>query len=336
MKPKFLMLSGPSRAGKSAVTPLLSAFEGVDAPLNTPDLDWLHTLKEAGHLNAKGFNNFFMNYILCYSWYSYLGRHINLRPPDYYNFKHFSSVEDLHDRFSREDNDSEFHNFLKKLEAHLLIPVFHVDLEIEDEKSLIDSFPISLLRLHIRRAPIEFFKQWASGNRLEMGQKLSRRMQMFSLVEDCERPLLDQFTARANGNEMYRDASGVQRFRNISISSIENNFESGPIFEFVKSEFKKGQHFDKIGKSIKYETVVSSLQTGLDRLSSMLELPIIREKISDIEKIVQPRQLTEIMLVDKTSIEAEVEPLNLSVNQKNELIEMQHLYIDELRADRTL
>ena len=78
----FSML-GPSRAGKGAPMALISAIKSFELPYCNPDLDIYLEAYNCGEMSENTVCKLSMIYMLCYSWFGYLGRHINLRPNDY-------------------------------------------------------------------------------------------------------------------------------------------------------------------------------------------------------------------------------------------------------------
>ena len=121
----IISIIGPSRGGKSALCPYFSACEIVDLPFNTPDLDWIISSHNLNHMTDEGFKNHLSIYLFTYSWYSFLGRHINLRHTDYYSAGNLYPHLDIEKRFSKPDDDQSFQNFLLRFLKIHGFPVFN-------------------------------------------------------------------------------------------------------------------------------------------------------------------------------------------------------------------
>lgn len=162
----ILTLSGPSRCGKGAIIPIIAAIKNFELPVNTPDLDWYVDAYSNGDISVDVLCRLATNYLICYSWYGYLGRHINLRPADYYSLQKMMPHIDLEIMHSRLDKDKDFEEFLSANDEQEYWNIFQWEIPIEAYQIIQKNYPINTNPLFCYRSPYSLFTSWISSNRV--------------------------------------------------------------------------------------------------------------------------------------------------------------------------
>ena len=325
----IISILGPSRGGKAALTPYFAACEMVDLPFNTADLDWLIDSHNLNHMTDEGFKNHVAVYVFTYAWYSYLGRHINLRHTDYYSARNLKPHLDMERRFSKPDNDESFQDFLAKVSENSWIPCFQLDFSPHQYQVLKESTDISYLPVYSRRSPYDLLRAWLIGNRLDRSKSLSRMMKYGSIPGKTNRSFAKQFVRNLSKKESSVDKMGNFTFHTYPSSDLDKKISNiNSLIDAVISEEKRASFWDNCGCAIRFEEMVSNPDKVQDALQARLDItfdPALLPRAYDFIKL---RPLGTALTRDLRVIENELSDLGVSSSRIDLITGLQSSYLE--------
>jgi hypothetical protein len=324
----LIAILGPSRGGKAALTPYLSASREVDLPFNTPDLDWLIDSHNKGHVTDEGFLHHVSIYLLTYSWYSFLGRHINLRTSDYYCAKNLKPHINITERFLRPDNDETFGEFLALVESKAWVPCFQLDFTLRQFKMLVEASDINYQPLYSRRSPFDLLRSWLVGNRLDRSKSLSRMMKYGSVPARSNVPFAAQFQPVLGVKESTVDNKGIFTFHNLSSDKFDRNTDNiNSLIEMVIAEAACGTEWENAGNAIRFEEMVSAPEKVQSLLNDRLGIEFCDDLLPRAYEFIKLRPLEEALTTDLKLIEKELKELSVEEEKIQQIIHLQSVYI---------
>lgn len=325
----IISIIGPSRGGKAALTPYFSACKMVDLPFNTPDLDWIIDSHNLNHLTDQGFKNHVSVYVFTYAWYSYLGRHINLRHTDYYSARNLKPYLEMEQRFSKPDNDESFQDFLAKVSENSWIPCFQLDFSPHQYQILKESTDINYLPIYSRRSPYDLLRAWLVGNRLDRSKILSRMMRYGSIPGKSYRSFAKQFVHNLAKKESSVDNKGNFTFHTSPSSDLDRSISNvNSLIDYVASEEKQASFWDNCGCSIRFEEMVSNPDKVQEALQARLDItfdPALLPRAYDFIKL---RSLDKALTTDLKIIENELSDLGVSSSRIDLITGLQSSYLE--------
>ena len=307
-------LLGLSRSGKSALIPLLTCADNTDLPHNTPDLDWFIEMYQEGSLEIDPALKICVQYMLCYSWYSYLGRHINLRNRDYFSLQRLKPEIDFNIRNLREDNDIEFTKFLQMHERGEMYNIFMFEIPIEMQKKFEADFPINSHNIYCFRNPFAMVTQWSSSNRIQRSSTFSRMFKFTAMNSITNDKLSQQFTRTNNALELNIKSDRYQ-YNDPSLEDfIINDNEILFLRKLIDQQFTDAEFWSKKGNLVHYEHVVSEPETTLSNLSVWPSLKIKDENLRKSIDFMGKRPIETVLEQDRDSI---IDPILKSSGDKD-------------------
>lgn len=325
---KVISIIGPSRGGKAALTPYFSACDSVDLPFNTPDPDWIIESHARNNMDDEGFKSYLSVYVFTYAWYSFLGRHINLRHTDYYSAQNLKPHLDLSERFERPDNDESFEAFLVSVSEKTWIPCFQLDFSPNQIGIINGASDIAFLPVYSRRSPYDLLRAWLVGSRLERSRTLSRMMKYGSIPLRTNQPFINQFTRNLSRKESTVDENGNFRFHTLPASELDTDIHNvNELIDSVLAEEEKGQYWDKNGCSVRFEEMVSNPTKVQKQLQERLGISFNPQLLERAYDFIRIRSLSEALTSDLKVVEKELGHLGLSKEKIEAITELQSCYI---------
>tara|TARA_B100000902_G_C27263589_1_gene892197 strand:+ start:758 stop:1705 length:948 start_codon:yes stop_codon:yes gene_type:complete len=172
-KNPIILLNGISRSGKAITWYVVSSIENVDVPLNEPFPDWIMDAYNSDDISEKAVVTLLGNYFRIYSWYSFLGRGINLKEADQSSFLKLSSLKELEIRNTRHDNSKSWQEFSNLWSSGDFYPCFTTDLSGEIKNELINQ-GFNFININTLRNPKRVFLEWCNTGRGSRYDKLDR------------------------------------------------------------------------------------------------------------------------------------------------------------------
>jgi hypothetical protein len=327
-----IAILGPSRGGKAALNPYLCASKQVDLPFNTPDLDWFIESHIRDHITDEGFCNHVLIYTLTYSWYSFMGRHINLRKSDYYAANNLKPYVDIDDRFLITDSDESFSIFLEAVAHNKLIPCFHMDISNKQFQLIKNSSDINYMPIYSRRSPFDLLKAWLVGNRFGRSKSLGRMMKYGSVPAKSSRSLLEQFSPVLGLKEITVDEKGIFTFHKLASDKLDNDGSIvNKLIDMVAGEYKCGLKWENAGRAVRFEDIVTAPDKVEMFLSEYLGLKFCPDLLPQAYKAINLRSLSEVLTTDLKVIKTELNELYASDEKIRELIALQVEYVEHFK-----
>ena len=266
-----LSLLGASRSGKSAVVPLLTALKKIDLPFNTPDLDWYIEGYDLGKYSVNTAAQLCVQYMLCYSWYSYLGRYINSRSDDYYSLDRLKPFLADFDYNIRKDNDESFVEFLKSHENNELISFFMWDMPKEVYEAF-GRYPINSNIIYCYRNPFDMVNQWVSSNRVQRSTQFSRMFKLSSVENLRNTNLLNQFIKNNRNLNEVKITDDKYHYFDVDVSSY-NMYEEEVEYltKFILKIKDEAYYWRDNGLLLNFEMVVSQPEKTMNQLSEFIQ-----------------------------------------------------------------
>ena len=323
-----LSLLGASRSGKTALVSLLAALEKVDMPFNTPDLDWYVDAYKDNRCSIDLTTNLCVQYMLCYSWYSYLGRHVNNREIDYYSLSKLKPHLENFDYTKRNDDDETFINYLRLHEQKKVMSFFMWDIPAAVFEEL-QNYPVNLNIIYCQRNPFDLVNQWIATCRVQRSKYFSRMFKFDSIKNLQKKPLSSQFMKisriqNAEGvskNKFYYSELDLSKYR-ISKAEIRE------LTKLVKAVRHEAKFWEDKGILVNYENVVSNPEKITDFIAEKLETSYAKENLAYAIKFLSKRPLSSVL---ETNLEIIRRKLN-DITDDEEFIEFivneQKQYID--------
>ena len=270
----ILSLSGPSRCGKGAIIPIIAAIKNFELPMNTPDLDWYVDAYTSGDINIEVLCRLATNYLICYSWYGYLGRHINLRPDDYYSLQKMMPHINLKTMHSRSDKDKDFQEFLLSNDEQNYWNIFQWEIPVEAYQIIHKKYPINTNPLFCYRSPYSLFTSWISSNRVKRSLSLSRMFKYEATKYLKPSSLTQQFENARNDNEVtFVKELGTykyhkQRFEDVTITQMEEE----KLIRLLSENRKQAEYWYQKDMLVQFEHLVSEPYKFVSYMKSRFEV----------------------------------------------------------------
>jgi hypothetical protein len=326
----ILSILGPSRSGKGAIIPLIAAVENFELPFNTPDLDWYIDAYHGGDMTAEAVTRLSVNYLLCYSWYGHLGRHINLRPDDYYSMQKMMSHIDLKAKHSKLDKDQEFNRFMAANEKESIWNIFQWELPPEVYEIIENSYPIRSNPLFTYRAPFYLFTSWISSNRVKRSNSLSRMFKYPSTKNLRREKLSKQFADTRNKNEIsYVNGKCVYHEYDFESVSVDQ-FEEETLLKLINENKEYAAYWSEKGMLYRYEDIVTDPDKFVDYLKNRFHLVFDEELLAKGIELMDKRPMEEVIELDIKKVEKTLETLECTDATKQFIIDEQIEYIKGL------
>lgn len=328
----IVSLLGPSRCGKGAIIPIIAAVEQFELPFNTPDLDWYVDAYNAGDISADALCRLSAIYLLCYSWYGHLGRHINLRPDDYYSFQRMMPGLDICEKHARKDKDFEFINFLEGNDEKKFWNIFQWDLAPEIFEVYEEKYPINTNPLYCYRSPYFLFTSWISSNRVQRSKNLSRMLKYESTRALSLGSLKDQFEGAKNDNEVEFVAElGTYKYKPFELSgvTVKHNEESR-LLQLLAENKKNADYWAERDMVYRFEHIVSNPDGFVGYLKNRFPITFDEGLLQSGIVLMDQRPLEGIVELDLTKVEQSLLGLGCSRLTIRSILELQEQYISEL------
>jgi hypothetical protein len=323
---------GPSRCGKGAIIPIISAIKNFELPFNTPDLDWYVDAYNSGDLTSDALCKLSVNYLLCYSWYGYLGRHINLRPNDYYSMQKMMPHINLLDRHNREDKDCEFNDFLTLNDNKEFWNIFQWDIPPKIYEMIGNSYPVNTNPLYCYRSPYYLFTSWVSGNRVSRANSLSRMLKYDSMKNLERNSLHSQFIETRNQNEVsFNKSEGKYTYHDFKFENLRiTPEEESELLKLCKDNLEASRYWSKKEMLFRFEHIATDPYRFVDYLKGRFDIEFDEDLLKKGIKLMDERTMDKVVELDMSSIEDTLKSLNCSDKAKDFIINEQLKYIDEL------
>tara|TARA_A100001388_G_C28774474_1_gene506323 strand:- start:1983 stop:2978 length:996 start_codon:yes stop_codon:yes gene_type:complete len=328
----ILSLLGPSRSGKGAIIPIIVAAKNFQLPFNTPDLDWYVDAFNFGDIDSDSLCRLSANYLLCYSWYGYLGRHINLRPDDYYSFQKLMPHQDLNEKHSRYDKDDEFLNFINDNDQKKIWNIFQWDLAPQIYEIFEEKYPIKTNPLYCYRSPYYLFTSWISSNRVKRSISLSRMFKYDATKYFKRESLLSQFEGAKNDNEQeYIKELGTTEWDKFNLKESKTyKKEEERLINLIEENNNNAAYWSKRNMMFNFEHVVSKPESFVDYLMSRFDIEFDEDLLKKGIVIMDKRPLENVVELDFIKIESTLKELGCSDKTMNYVINQQKRYLDNL------
>jgi len=325
-----LSLLGPSRCGKSAAIPLVTAAKNIELPFNTPDLDWYIDAYCSGDISADAASRLAASYMLCYSWYGYLGRHINLRTSDYYSQQNMMPKIDLKLRHDRADKDYEFKKYMELNDSQNTWNVFLWELPPEVYESLNVNFPVKANPIYIYRSPYYLFTSWVSSNRVARSKTLSRMFKYEATKNLQHSDLKPLFMETRTDNEfVWKDGKYTYfdfQFNDVSISKEEESV----LNKLVRQNKAEASYWSRQDMMVTYESIVSDPDRFVTYLRDRFRIEFDEETLEKGIRMMDKRPLEQVIELDLAKVEQSLSNLGCEDSTVQLILDEQKNYINEL------
>ena len=326
----ILSILGASRSGKGAIIPLIAAVKNFELPFNTPDLDWYIDAYNCGDMKAEALSRLSVIYLLCYAWYGHLGRHINLRPNDYYSLQKMMPQIDLQGKHAREDKDHEFERFMKANEMAQTWNIFQWELPPEIYEIIESNYPIRTNPLFTYRAPYYLFTSWVSSNRVKRSNNLSRMFKYPSTQNLRRDDLSAQFADTRNHNEV-SFANGKYTYHEYDFETISvDQFEEKTLLKLINENKEYAAYWSEKGMLYRYEHIVTDPDKFVDYLKNRFQLVFDDELLEKGIELMDKRPMEEIIELDIKKVKKTLDTLECTEATRQFIIDEQIEYIKGL------
>lgn len=328
----IISLLGPSRCGKGAIIPLIAAVKNFELPFNTPDLDWYVDAYNSGDISSGALCRLSANYLLCYSWYGYLGRHINLRPDDYYSLQRMMPHVDLLKKHNKKDKDYEFINFAKDNDTKKIWNIFQWDIAPEIYEEYQKNYPINTNPIYCYRSPYYLFTSWVSSNRVKRSLSLSRMLKYDATYNFSRKNLLSQFQDAKNDNEVdYIKELGTYKYKEFNFQDTKITLkEEKRLLNLLKENIENAKYWSKINMMYKFEDIVSDPNSFVSYLNDRFNIEFDKDRLKKGITLMDQRPIEEIVEMDMNAISVTLQNLGCSKKIMDFVIKEQKVYIDNL------
>jgi len=328
----IISLLGSSRCGKGAIPPLIVAAKNFELPFNTPDLDWYVDAYNYGDLTSDALCRLSANYILCYSWYGYLGRHINLRPKDSYSIQKMMPHINLEEKHQREDKDYEFERFLKENDSGSFWNIFQWGLPPEIYEKFEENYPINTNPIYCYRSPYYMFTSWISSNRVKRSISLSRMFKYDSMPKLKRADLFQQFEDARNDNEVsFIKELGTWKYHEFQFDevTIDRN-EEERLLKLIKENKANATYWSEKDMMYRFEHIVSDPEKFVDYLRNRLNIEFDEKLLQEGIILMDKRPLDQVVELDIKKAEETLVNLGCSEETVQIVLKEQQNYLNEL------
>ena len=310
----------------------MGAARNCDLPHNTPDLDWFVDAYEEGVISKEGFCRLCANYLLCYSWYSYLGRHVNSRSSDYYSMFRLKSGLDWRERFAREDNDYSFKAFCDAHQNHDATNIFHWDIPASLHLEIEDQYPINLNPIYCRRSPFALFCSWAASDRYKRARSLSRMFKFVGTKHMSRQDMWSQFTGAKTEDEVfYDDVAKTYKYRKLNLSDKRITPDAQLRFlEALRTDEMSGDFYSEHGLAVFFERVVEEPARFAASMRNRFHLNFDDSLLEKAILLADKRPLRGTLETDSAKMESEPSGLGCSDQVIASVVGLQQQYLSKI------
>ena len=327
----IISLLGPSRCGKGAIIPIIASVKNFELPFNTPDLDWYVDAYNSGDISPDALCRLSSNYLLCYSWYGHLGRHINLRADDYYSLQRMMPHIDLKNKHNRKDKDSEFINFIKDNDEHKLWNIFQWDIAPEIYEIYEKKYPINTNPIYCYRSPYYLFTSWISSNRVKRSKSLSRMFKYDATYNFSRQSLLSQFEDAKNDNEVdFIKELGTYKYKEFNFDQTRVDFEEeARLINLLNENKSNASYWSKINMMYRFEDLVSDPDSFVNYLTDRFKIEFDEDSLEKGIILMDKRPFEEIIELDIKKMKTTLKNLGCKDTTIDFVVDEQKNYIDK-------
>ena len=183
----IILINGISRSGKAVVWYAVGSIEGLDVPQNHPFADWISDTYSSGEISESTFTRLLALNFRIYSWYSFIGRNLNMKTIDQSFFMKLSDDSEYKKRDLRPDNNDSWLEFKKKWRSGDFIPCFTTDIERNIQNEL-QNYDLSFININCFRNPKKVFTEWCDTGRGSRSDELDRMGKFYFDFKDSKIP----------------------------------------------------------------------------------------------------------------------------------------------------
>lgn len=325
-----LSLLGPSRSGKSAIIPIITAIDNYELPFNTPDLDWYVDAYRCGDISANVLSKMAVNYMLCYSWYGHLGRHINLRHTDYYSLQNMMPSINLEEKHQREDKDHEFKNFMERNQDSATWSIFLWELPSEVYEIIENKYPVRTNPLYCYRSPYYLFTSWISSNRVARSNNLSR-MFKYPAISNLNRDTLESQFYETRNHKEFTWTGEKYKYYKFNFDDVElTQAEESVLYNLVRENKADAKYWSERGMAYRYEHIVTAPEEFVRYLETRLGVQFDEELLKKGTQMMDKRTMPEVIELDIQKVDKTLSGLRCTEKTKKFIINEHSEYVDSL------
>ena len=183
----IILLNGISRSGKAVIWYAIGNIEGLDVPQNHPFADWIVDTLNSEEISRLASARLLALNFRIYSWYSFIGRNLNMKSIDNSFFMKLSNEGDLKKRDLRPDNNDSWIEFKKFWKSGDFIPCYTTDIE-RDLQNEIENYDLSFINMNCLRNPKKIFLEWCDTGRGSRYDELDRMGKFYFNYKDSNVP----------------------------------------------------------------------------------------------------------------------------------------------------
>ena len=183
----IILLNGISRSGKAVIWYAIGNIEGLDVPQNHPFADWIVDTLNSEEISRLASARLLALNFRIYSWYSFIGRNLNMKSIDNSFFMKLSNEDDLKKRDLRSDNNDSWIEFKKLWKSGDFIPCYTTDIE-RDLQNEIENYDLSFINMNCLRNPKKIFLEWCDTGRGSRYDELDRMGKFYFNFKDSNVP----------------------------------------------------------------------------------------------------------------------------------------------------
>ena len=183
----IILINGISRSGKAVVWYAVGSIDGLDVPQNHPFADWISDTFSSGEISESTFTRLLALNFRIYSWYSFIGRNLNMKTIDQSFFMKLSDDSEYKKRDLRPDNNDSWLEFKKKWRSGDFIPCFTTDIERNIQNEL-QNYDLSFININCFRNPKKVFMEWCDTGRGSRYDELDRMGKFYFDFKDSKIP----------------------------------------------------------------------------------------------------------------------------------------------------
>lgn len=328
----ILSLLGPSRSGKGAIIPIIAAVKNFELPFNTPDLDWYVDAYNSGDISSDALCRLSSNYLICYSWYGHLGRHINLRPDDYYSLQRMMPHINLQKKHLKKDKDYEFIKFIKDNDEKKIWNIFQWDIAPEIFEIFEKKYPINVNPIYCYRSPYYLFTSWISSNRVKRSLSLSRMFKYDATYNFNRNSLISQFEDSKNDNEVdYIKELGTYKYKEFNFEDSKISLlEEERLLKLLIENKENAQYWSKLNMMYEFENIVSNPNSFVNYLIDRFNIEFDEESLKKGIILMDQRPIEKIIEMDMNIISNTLQNLGCKKETIDFVVNEQKIYLDKL------
>jgi len=263
----IILLNGISRSGKAVTWYLVGNIQGIDAPQNNPFSDWIIDAYKSKEIKKEGITTLLYEFFRLNSWFSYIGRNLNLKEIDQSAFLKFNTKNELKKRDILPDDSKSWIQFSKDWRDSKFIPCFTSGLDSEVQM-LLEQHDINFININTIRSPKRVFLEWCRTKRCARFDSLDKMGVFYFNYKDFNVPGFAY-----DYREKWIESSDVER----SFLVIE---------DYYRTFFDQDQN-KKI--NLIFEDMVQEPLGSLKKLSNFFELPIKEDFMERLNLMNVPR-----------------------------------------------